>query len=98
MHMSHAGSLHPASRTINSMPFYRILGDWDEMGPSGDAEADGAGAGKANQQVCACTRDPRSPACARACVRACPSSPHVFAPDDHICPCVCLSAVMFASP
>lgn len=35
----------------NSMPFYRILGDWDEMAPVGDAEVDGAETGKANQQV-----------------------------------------------
>lgn len=33
------------------MPFYRILGDWDEMGPVGDAEVDGAETVKANQQV-----------------------------------------------
>ena len=33
------------------MPFYRILGDWDEMGPVGDAEVDGGETGKANQQV-----------------------------------------------
>lgn len=33
------------------MPFYRILGDWDEMGPVGDAELDSADTGKANQQV-----------------------------------------------
>lgn len=48
----HVDSFYPTCRrTTNSMPFYRILGDWDEMGPVGDADVDGAETGKANQQV-----------------------------------------------
>ncbi|CAM9355964.1 unnamed protein product [Scytosiphon promiscuus] len=34
-----------------SMPFYRILGDWVEMGRVGDADTEITGPGRANQQI-----------------------------------------------
>lgn len=65
------------------MPFYQILGDWDEMGPVGDAEVEGAETGKADQQVGMRYMFIRSPAC--LAVRA--LLPHIAQSSRGVCFC-----------